>query len=64
MCLIFVTCFRKRLLITLFVNMAAGKTPNPCIACNRFVKFEGLLKKAFALGADYVATGHYARIYL
>ena len=40
----------------------AGKTPNPCIACNRFVKFEGLLKKALALGAQYVATGHYARI--
>jgi len=40
----------------------AGKTPNPCIACNRFVKFEGLLQKALALGAEYVATGHYARI--
>lgn len=39
-----------------------GKTPNPCIACNRFVKFEGLLHKAMALGAQYVATGHYARI--
>ena len=41
---------------------SAGKTPNPCIACNRFVKFDGLLQKAFALGAQYVATGHYARI--
>lgn len=40
----------------------AGKTPNPCIACNRYVKFEGLLQKALALGAEYVATGHYARI--
>jgi len=40
----------------------AGKTPNPCIACNRFVKFEGLLQKALALGATYVATGHYAQI--
>jgi len=40
----------------------AGKTPNPCIACNRFVKFEGLLQKALALGAEYVATGHYAQI--
>jgi len=39
-----------------------GKTPNPCIACNRYVKFEGLLQKALALGAQYVATGHYARI--
>ncbi|EAX46402.1 tRNA (5-methylaminomethyl-2-thiouridylate)-methyltransferase [Thermosinus carboxydivorans Nor1] len=41
---------------------AAGKTPNPCIACNRYVKFEGLLQKALALDAQYVATGHYARI--
>lgn len=41
---------------------AAGRTPNPCIACNRHVKFEGLLQKALALGAEYVATGHYARL--
>ncbi|HEY3426232.1 MAG TPA: tRNA 2-thiouridine(34) synthase MnmA, partial [Negativicutes bacterium] len=33
---------------------AAGKTPNPCIACNRYVKFEGFLQKALALGAQYV----------
>jgi len=39
-----------------------GRTPNPCIACNRYIKFEALLSKAKALGADYVATGHYARI--
>ncbi|HHV59967.1 MAG TPA: tRNA 2-thiouridine(34) synthase MnmA [Clostridiaceae bacterium] len=39
-----------------------GRTPNPCIACNRYVKFEALLKKALAMGVEYVATGHYARI--
>lgn len=39
-----------------------GRTPNPCIACNQFVKFEALLEKALALDARYVATGHYARI--
>lgn len=39
-----------------------GRTPNPCIACNRFVKFEALLKKAVSMGIDHVATGHYARI--
>ncbi len=39
-----------------------GHTPNPCIACNRYVKFSALLDKAKALGADYVATGHYAKI--
>lgn len=39
-----------------------GRTPNPCIRCNKFVKFEALLAKAQALGAEYVATGHYSRI--
>jgi tRNA-specific 2-thiouridylase len=39
-----------------------GETPNPCIECNRHIKFDLLLKKAFALGANYIATGHYARI--
>lgn len=39
-----------------------GKTPNPCIACNRYVKFDALLKKAVSMGIDYVATGHYAII--
>lgn len=39
-----------------------GRTPNPCIACNRYVKFDAMLKKAVAMGIDYVATGHYARI--
>ena len=41
-----------------------GRTPNPCIACNRFVKWESLLKRSLDLGADYIATGHYARIRL
>jgi tRNA-specific 2-thiouridylase len=39
-----------------------GRTPNPCIACNRYVKWESLLDKSLAIGADYIATGHYARI--
>ncbi len=39
-----------------------AKTPNPCIACNRYVKWESLLQKSIQLGADYIATGHYARI--
>lgn len=39
-----------------------GRTPNPCIACNRFIKFESLLQKALALEAEYMATGHYAVI--
>lgn len=39
-----------------------GRTPNPCNACNRFVKWEALLKRSMEIGADYIATGHYARI--
>jgi tRNA-uridine 2-sulfurtransferase len=39
-----------------------GETPNPCIACNQHVKFDYLLEQALALGADYLATGHYACI--
>ena len=38
-----------------------GRTPNPCIACNRFLKFESLQQRRRELGLDYVATGHYAR---
>lgn len=38
-----------------------GRTPNPCIACNKYVKFDALIKKAHELGAYYVATGHYAK---
>jgi tRNA-specific 2-thiouridylase len=41
---------------------ARGTTPNPCLQCNRAVKFGSLLNKARALGADYLATGHYARV--
>jgi len=39
-----------------------GKTPNPCIRCNQFIKFGSLLKKADELNAEFIATGHYARI--
>jgi tRNA (5-methylaminomethyl-2-thiouridylate)-methyltransferase len=39
-----------------------GRTPNPCILCNRHVKWEALLRRSLELGADYIATGHYARI--
>lgn len=39
-----------------------GRTPNPCVVCNRFVKWEAMLAKCRELGGDYLATGHYARI--
>ncbi len=39
-----------------------GRTPNPCIACNRYVKWESLLQRSLNIGADFIATGHYARV--
>ena len=42
----------------------AGRTPNPCIDCNRCLKFGALLERALLLGYDYLATGHYARVRL
>jgi tRNA-specific 2-thiouridylase len=39
-----------------------GRTPNPCVACNQHIKFGSLLDKALSLGADYLTTGHYARV--
>ncbi len=41
---------------------ALGRTPNPCIACNKYMKFALLLDYALSLGADYLATGHFARV--
>ncbi|HWC31066.1 MAG TPA: tRNA 2-thiouridine(34) synthase MnmA [Dehalococcoidia bacterium] len=40
-----------------------GRTPNPCLACNEHVKFRALLDRAIALDADYLSTGHYARVF-
>jgi tRNA-specific 2-thiouridylase len=40
----------------------AGETPNPCVKCNREIKWEAMLRKADALGCEYIATGHYARL--
>ncbi|MGE5654062.1 MAG: tRNA 2-thiouridine(34) synthase MnmA [Bacillota bacterium] len=49
--------------VTRFVaGYQRGETPNPCIACNRYIRFDRLYRKAMELGADYVATGHYASI--
>ncbi len=53
----------KCAVIDYFTNeYGKGNTPNPCIACNRYVKWESLLKRALDIGADYIATGHYARV--
>lgn len=53
----------ERSVIDYFVDeYARGRTPNPCLECNRHVKFKHLIEKARRLGADFLATGHYARI--
>ncbi len=54
--------FKEKVIDYFLDDYAHGRTPNPCIACNRYVKFEGLMAKALELGAEYLATGHYARI--
>ncbi|HEY7064183.1 MAG TPA: tRNA 2-thiouridine(34) synthase MnmA [Chloroflexota bacterium] len=54
--------FRRQVMANFAAEYARGRTPNPCVRCNQFVKFDALLARAPAVGADYVATGHYARI--
>src|ERR671933_235139 len=54
--------FEDRVIKDFVRTYASGRTPNPCIRCNQFIKFDALLVKARQLGAEYVATGHYARI--
>jgi len=54
--------FNKRV-ITNFINeYLSGRTPNPCVLCNTYIKWDALLKKADQLNCDYIATGHYAQI--
>ncbi len=54
--------FQKTVIDKFSQEYMLGRTPNPCIECNRSIKFGRLLEKAAQLGMDYVATGHYARI--
>ncbi len=54
--------FRQHVMDYFVDEYRCGRTPNPCIACNRYVKWESLLQRSLAIGADYIATGHYARI--
>lgn len=53
----------KSTVVDFFIDgYAQGITPNPCIVCNRDIRFDRLLKEAMSLGGDYLATGHYARV--
>ena len=54
--------FRETVVEYFIDGHRAGYTPNPCLACNRHIRFDWLLNHALALDADYLATGHYARI--
>lgn len=53
--------FREQVVEEFIAEYQAGRTPNPCIACNRYMKFDLFLQKALALGFDFIATGHYAK---
>ncbi len=52
----------RMLLSPLSRHTFSGLTPNPCILCNRFVKFPSLIKEAEKRGAEYISTGHYAKV--
>ena len=54
--------FKERVIDYFIAEYTAGRTPNPCIRCNDLIKFELLLNKAKEMGAELLATGHYARI--
>lgn len=54
--------FQTQVVAYFIDSYTKGLTPNPCIVCNRFVKWEALLQYANHVGAEYIATGHYARI--
>ncbi|MEA2842623.1 MAG: tRNA-uridine 2-sulfurtransferase, partial [Actinomycetota bacterium] len=56
--------FEAQVVAPYVADHAAGRTPNPCIECNRHLKFGKLLRRATALGFDAVATGHHARVEL
>lgn len=54
--------FAEKVIANFVDEYKRGRTPNPCVNCNRYVKFDALLSKARSLGAEYLATGHYARV--
>ncbi len=58
----FTDLFRRTVIKNFVDEYAKAHTPNPCVTCNKYIKFKALLKKAEEMGAKYIATGHYAMI--
>ncbi|GLV57094.1 tRNA-specific 2-thiouridylase MnmA [Dictyobacter sp. S3.2.2.5] len=54
--------FKEKIVDNFYEDYVAGRTPNPCLNCNRHIRFTVLLNRALALNADYLATGHYVRV--
>ncbi len=54
--------FQEQIVDYFYDEYLAGRTPNPCLRCNRHIRFTLLLERALALGADYLCTGHYVRV--
>ncbi len=54
--------FKEKVIDSFTSDYLKGFTPNPCIICNRYVKWEAFMKRCLEIGADYIATGHYARV--
>ena len=54
--------FREKVIDNFISFYEHGMTPNPCIDCNRYIKFDAMLERALTLGCDYISTGHYARV--
>ncbi len=57
-----VDAFESRVIDTFVAEYLQARTPNPCVLCNNFIKFDYLMERAIELGADFVATGHYAKV--
>ncbi len=54
--------FKEKVIESFELEYDAGRTPNPCIECNKYIKFGTLMDEALKLGCDYIATGHYSKI--
>ena len=58
----FKSLFKEKVIDNFINEYMCGRTTNPCVQCNKYLKFDALLRKAQEIGADYIATGHYAKV--